>query len=125
MQPKSRNQQQKQQNGSRGAGNQEISVCSRIGKRHRQIITPAVGGGLRLAPRQQEGAELTPEASRQVHHNPVSIEALFDRARTEWVLHELLQKSFQLADMRQGTTSVVPQLAYPDSGFSRCGFTND
>jgi hypothetical protein len=84
-----------------------------------------VGGGLRLAPRQQEGAELTPEASRQVHHNPVSIEALFDRARTEWVLHELLQKSFQLADMRQGTTSVVPQLAYPDSGFSRCGFTND
>jgi len=26
--------------------------------------------------------------------------------------------------MRQGTTSVVPQMAHPDSGFSRCGIAH-
>jgi hypothetical protein len=26
---------------------------------------------------------------------------------------------------RQGTTSVVPQMAHPDSGFSRCEISNN
>jgi hypothetical protein len=30
-----------------------------------------------------------------------------------------LQSCLQLADMRQGTTSVVPQMVHPDSGISR------
>jgi hypothetical protein len=36
-----------------------------------------------------------------------------------------LQNCLQLADMRQGTTSVVPQMAHSDSGFSRCGIANN
>jgi hypothetical protein len=31
----------------------------------------------------------------------------------------LLQNCLQLADTRQGTTEVVPEMAHPDSGFSR------
>jgi hypothetical protein len=36
----------------------------------------------------------------------------------------LLQNCLQSADMRQGTTSVVPQMVHSDSGFSRCGIVN-
>jgi len=40
------------------------------------------------------------------------------------ILLSLLQNSLQLAEMRQGTTSVVPKMAHPDSGFSRCGIAH-
>jgi hypothetical protein len=36
-----------------------------------------------------------------------------------------LQNCLQLVDKRQGTTSVVPQMARYDSGFSRCGIANN
>jgi hypothetical protein len=36
-----------------------------------------------------------------------------------------LQNYLPLADKRQGTTSVVPQMAHSDSGFSRCGISNN
>jgi hypothetical protein len=36
-----------------------------------------------------------------------------------------LQNCLRLADVRQGTTSVVPQKAHSGSGFSRCGIANN
>jgi hypothetical protein len=36
----------------------------------------------------------------------------------------LLQYCLREIKMRQGTTSVVPQMANLDSGFSRCGIAN-
>jgi hypothetical protein len=36
-----------------------------------------------------------------------------------------LQNCLSLADKRQGTTSVVPQMAHSDSGFSRCEISNN
>jgi hypothetical protein len=37
----------------------------------------------------------------------------------------LLQNCLQLADKRQGMTSVVPQMDQTDFGFSRCGIANN
>jgi hypothetical protein len=36
-----------------------------------------------------------------------------------------MQNCLPLVDMRQGTTLVVPQMAHPDSGFSRCEIANN
>jgi hypothetical protein len=39
--------------------------------------------------------------------------------------YSLMQNCFPLADMRQGTTSVVPQMTHFDSVFSRCVTANN
>jgi hypothetical protein len=36
-----------------------------------------------------------------------------------------LQYDLQIADKRQGTTSVVPKMAQTESGFSRCGIASN
>jgi hypothetical protein len=72
-----------------------------------------------------------PHSKRSYPQNPhcKGVTELFRRMgsglrRTRDVSLSLLQNCLQSGDICQGTTSVVPQMAHSNSGFSRCGIAN-